>query len=390
MPVPRKLVPEQERQVALAYLCGVDTEYISQEWKVSDATIRTNIVGKRALEWNDPLVEFYRQTEPRNRERNSAHLYLAYTKQHDVPHSELVSHPREEPVFRAVTNDIYEPRTKKVIQRTGLDVYVKNDSGLERLLSVVVGMRSTFDIVEPYLQEELHQQYQQGTPFSLDNVFRKVFNYIVPKIKAGGLAMTPQKAGLVYEALQTLTEREREMLSLRYGLSDNKAKTPEEIGQQWEITRERVRQIEAKALRKLRHPTRQRPLKFAYSLATDAEVESYRAEIKRKQEQESWRKELYPGIEAEIFQRAARDPSLLQRIEDLKLQYKTKYDGKPVEELELSVRAQNCLAQLNIKTVGELLQRSEMELLRTKNAGRKTLKEIKDVLVDLGLRLPER
>ena len=63
------------------------------------------------------------------------------------------------------------------------------------------------------------------------------------------------------EVLNTLTEREREVLKLRFGLKDGKARTLEEVGSQFEVTRERIRQIEAKALRKLRHPSRSKKLK---------------------------------------------------------------------------------------------------------------------------------
>ena len=63
------------------------------------------------------------------------------------------------------------------------------------------------------------------------------------------------------EALSTLTRREEEVLRLRYGLTDGRARTLEEVGQIFHVTRERIRQIEAKALRKLKHPTRSRKLR---------------------------------------------------------------------------------------------------------------------------------
>ena len=65
----------------------------------------------------------------------------------------------------------------------------------------------------------------------------------------------------VQSALAGLTEREREVLELRYGLLDGKDHTLEEVGQYFNVTRERIRQIEAKALRKLRHPTRSHQLR---------------------------------------------------------------------------------------------------------------------------------
>jgi RNA polymerase primary sigma factor len=63
------------------------------------------------------------------------------------------------------------------------------------------------------------------------------------------------------EELETLTPRERDVLRLRFGLIDGRARTLEEVGQKFNVTRERIRQIEAKALRKLRHPTRSKKLK---------------------------------------------------------------------------------------------------------------------------------
>ena len=61
--------------------------------------------------------------------------------------------------------------------------------------------------------------------------------------------------------LETLTEREKKVLTLRFGLEDGRARTLEEVGKEFDVTRERIRQIEAKALRKLRHPSRSKKLK---------------------------------------------------------------------------------------------------------------------------------
>lgn len=63
------------------------------------------------------------------------------------------------------------------------------------------------------------------------------------------------------EVLNTLTDREAKVLKLRFGLEDGKARTLEEVGQRFDVTRERIRQIEAKALRKLRHPSRSKKVK---------------------------------------------------------------------------------------------------------------------------------
>ena len=65
----------------------------------------------------------------------------------------------------------------------------------------------------------------------------------------------------MYDILDTLNERESRVLRLRFGLDDGRGRTLEEVGRDFGVTRERIRQIEAKALRKLRHPSRSRKLR---------------------------------------------------------------------------------------------------------------------------------
>ena len=79
-------------------------------------------------------------------------------------------------------------------------------------------------------------------------------------VPADAAAFTLLREQLV-EVLGTLTEREQKVLRLRFGLDDGRARTLEEVGAVFNVTRERIRQIEAKALRKLRHPSRSRKLK---------------------------------------------------------------------------------------------------------------------------------
>lgn len=65
----------------------------------------------------------------------------------------------------------------------------------------------------------------------------------------------------IEDVLNTLSPRERRVIQLRFGLEDGRSRTLEEVGKEFSVTRERIRQIEAKALRKLRHPSRSRKLK---------------------------------------------------------------------------------------------------------------------------------
>ena len=87
--------------------------------------------------------------------------------------------------------------------------------------------------------------------------FIQDFNVPVPADAAAATLLKEQ----LDEVLETLTEREQKVLRLRFGMNDGRARTLEEVGKEFDVTRERIRQIEAKALRKLRHPSRSRKLK---------------------------------------------------------------------------------------------------------------------------------
>ena len=82
-------------------------------------------------------------------------------------------------------------------------------------------------------------------------------NVPVPAVAAAQTLLKEQ----LDEVLDTLTEREQKVLRLRFGMNDGRARTLEEVGKEFDVTRERIRQIEAKALRKLRHPSRSRKLR---------------------------------------------------------------------------------------------------------------------------------
>ena len=81
---------------------------------------------------------------------------------------------------------------------------------------------------------------------------------VIPPDEAASAQLLKEQ---IWEVLKTLNARERKILILRFGLEDGRSRTLEEVGREFKVTRERIRQIEAKALRKLKHPTRARKLK---------------------------------------------------------------------------------------------------------------------------------
>jgi RNA polymerase primary sigma factor len=132
-----------------------------------------------------------------------------------------------------------EPKTKEIAKEMQLSVeeveHLKKISQQPRSLSTPIGddkettlEQFVSDINEPSLYDKVSREFLKD---ALNNV------------------------------LNTLSPRERKVLSMRFGLEDGKPKTLEEVGAYFKVTRERIRQIEVKAIRKLKHPTRARKLK---------------------------------------------------------------------------------------------------------------------------------
>jgi DNA-directed RNA polymerase subunit alpha len=91
-----------------------------------------------------------------------------------------------------------------------------------------------------------------------------------------------------------------------------------------------------------------------------------------------------------IFINFEETPEAAEEIAERGLDKMGEILNRSVEELELSVRSYNCLKNANIQTIGELVQKTEAEMLRTKNFGRKSLNEIKEILANMGLSLGMR
>ena len=123
----------------------------------------------------------------------------------------------------------------------------KMDMSVERVREILKISQEPVSLETPIGEEE---DSHLGDFIQDDNV----------PVPADAAAFTLLKEQLV-EVLSTLTDREQKVLRLRFGLDDGRARTLEEVGKEFNVTRERIRQIEAKALRKLRHPSRSRKLK---------------------------------------------------------------------------------------------------------------------------------
>ena len=91
--------------------------------------------------------------------------------------------------------------------------------------------------------------------------------------------------------------------------------------------------------------------------------------------------------QVEIFINFQDGPELAEDEADVEVVPLNENLFRAVEDLEFSVRAQNCLQNADLKYIGELVQKSEQEMLKTKNFGRKSLNEIKELLTELGLEL---
>ena len=93
------------------------------------------------------------------------------------------------------------------------------------------------------------------------SVYRALHQVVLLRASCAGVRRKTLLKEQLDEVLDTLTEREQKVLRLRFGMNDGRARTLEEVGKEFDVTRERIRQIEAKALRKLRHPSRSRKLR---------------------------------------------------------------------------------------------------------------------------------
>ena len=210
-----KLNPVQEREVTLLYFCGIETGHIQKKYPVSEETITRNIVGKRSREWNDPSVEFYRGTDPRDKGRKATHLYLIFNGQTEgLDNVNLIDLDIEKPVYDSVDEIIFTPKTKGLIKETNLERVLKtpesgNFSPEKIMLREIFGSfmiyayNQALRIVTPMIYGRLKEAYQQDSRLDIDAVYRQVAEDVFGQLRQGlRLVQNPQ----IVQYAQTIEE----------------------------------------------------------------------------------------------------------------------------------------------------------------------------------------
>lgn len=168
--------------------------------------------------------------------------------------------------------------------------------------------------------------------------------------------------------LGTLTERQRRILELRFGLRDGQSRTREAIGKEFRLTRERIRQIEGNALRRLRHPTRSRLLKSVFLETQVGEISQSLSELRQ----------LIAEINQEILETVRDKRNLLHALGA---------KGTLIEEMELPSSVLASLRGAGLRYAHELLNDRTLRSIR--GIGEKSVATIREALSKLGIKRPE-
>ena len=205
--------------------------------------------------------------------------------------------------------------------------------------------------------------------------------------------------------LETITEREQKIIIERFGLETGRAKTLEEVGEMLGVSNDRIRQMEAKALRKLRHPSRERNIKpIELNELRDNEyiTEEERIEIDSIgndiwasslifRHKENGEKEDSPlGISEEKISRLGQiieDSRQRKKEENLEMLEMHSPDASITDLEGISIRTYNCLHRVGVETIGDLEQLTMEELQQVRNLGRKSLEELLEIMERYGIYL---
>ncbi len=405
MGTPRLLTDSQAVEIALGVLCGFPVEDFTESYGVGPDMIKASILGKRSKEWGNPLVEFYRETPSRQRVRNGVHTYLADNNR-EVPNAELVEGLPG--VIYDKIQGLYEPAVAELTHDTNLPFFMQPRTPHEVLIANLYGEPNPLHYAKTKLLDRLEEAYGSEEIMRLSVVLAETKTDILTVIKDGGFTMSPEKIHLIEEALETasqtkvrgrdynyLSPREREVVELRFGLTGEAPMSLQEVATKYEVQRERIRQTEAQALRKLRHPKFSKILRFLATPRTPQETHDYLADMAYQKERAYWQGELEPGIRERVLAEVVSIPGKLEELQELRERDVVERYGEiaktPIADLELSVRTANCLQNANITNIGGILEKTTSDMLKTKNFGRKSLNEIKEILqIDYGITWPAK
>jgi len=204
----------------------------------------------------------------------------------------------------------------------------------------------------------------------------------------------------LHQALETLSPREKQALWLRFGFDGQGSRTLEQTAKEFHLTRERIRQIEAKALRKLRHPARSRHLKFSQyeslrdmiftEFALNPAVPAMFLLWQGDREALKSQGESHMQAVAEAHKQADNRLITLQQERDYLKSLVSKVYKLPITEVPLSVRVRNALLRWYrfreghwteyIPAIGEVAVLTDDELLSIWNFGRKALAELREMI----------
>jgi len=344
--MPRKLSQAQERQVAIAYLCGISEGYIRKTWDVCWQSAKEVITVHRSREWDDPLVEFYRESSRRHSYHNAAHLYLSCNG-FKVDNRDLVDRVVDEPSYRAVEEELYLPAIRRAAENSWLGRFLAPTNGYERLLDDVVGTGAsrTEMVLRHVFPDALLASYLGKKRFEPSDAAYVAEASLVGKLKRGEFHISPEKAVLVDEAVKALPNGRRRIIRARFGIPSGEGESLERIGDRMHYCRERVRQLEAKALASLKMPSRRHVFELLALPWVDDEISIYRARL--------------------------GEPLVPVRV----------------DELEICTQARNKLLRAGIDTVEKLTAAHASGLLCIKGFGRKCLHDVESALAGHGLSL---
>lgn len=296
---------------------------------------------------------------------------------------------KERGTLDAVAKILHKPEIKE------------EDKGYLRLLNVLLNFKD--DTLSPTwsLWQDILKDYSTIEISTLPTDLKGVLE----ELRRRWVRMNRRTIGVIWKGhykasdvfdrvLNTLTPREEQVIRMYYGINSEPRDTIA-IGMEFQATKERVQQILVKAIHKLQHPSRLCKLSRLYHLQpflkpemisrhfsdeVAADVSNLRAEITKL------KSEL-----AEALAIISEKPILSERYQNRdSIDERARFNEalyKRVSELELSVRTFNCLKNAGIKYVGELVTRSEAQLLKSQGFGRKSLKEVRDVLLEFGFTL---